>query len=272
VGYYYPEYPDAGTTPQGLQWVLTVMFVGVILGFLVRALVGWRRTGSPLGVLLLVAAAAASLNEGFVDAAGLCWYPVGGQWVGHDTIHSIPLWCVLAYTAYFGGATYVVYEKARAGMSKRSLWIALAIMWASEIAFEITVINMGGYQYFGDQPLSIAGFPIYWLALNFPGLFVTVAILVRMPQLFRGWRILLVLIVPGVTYAFGAFGAGWPVFAALHVHGGASWLVLTLATILTFIIGVTMIAVAIDYIADDGPLGSPAIREATPRAERVTNT
>jgi hypothetical protein len=253
MGYYFPPFPEPGTTPQGLQWVLTTMFIVVIAGFIGRALIGWQRTGSPVGLLLLIGATIASLNEGLVDVAGLCWYPVNGQWVGYNTIHSVPLWCVLAYTAYHGGGAYIVYEKARAGMSRRTLWIALGIMWASEIVFEIAVINLGGYQYFGEQPLSIAGWPIYWLAVNFPGFFVTVAVLVRMPHLLRGWRVVLTMFLPIVTYPLG-FGSGLPVFSALHTRN-PSWVLLNGATALTFAIGITVIALAISVIAEAGPLG-----------------
>jgi hypothetical protein len=210
---------------------------------------------SPIGLLLIVGATVASLNEGFVDAAGLCWYPVDGQWVGHNTIHSIPLWCVLASTAYFGGAAYVLYEKAKEGMSRRALWTTLAVLWASEIVFEIAVINLGGYHYFGEQPLSIAGFPVYWLAVNFPGFFVTVAVLVRMQHLFKGWRVILAALVPIVTYALG-FGSGLPVFAALHTEN-PSWLLLNFATLLSFAIGIMIIALAIHVTAEGGPLGPP---------------
>jgi hypothetical protein len=73
-----------------------------------------------------------------------------------------------------------------------------------------------------------------------------------MPDLFRRWRVLLAALVPVVSYGFGAFGTGWPVFNALHVVGGSAVLV-NLGQVATLALGFAIISVAISRIAIDGP-------------------
>jgi hypothetical protein len=253
VGYNFPAVPG-GQANTTLELALTIGLGLTCVLFAGRALVGWRRTGSPVGLVLLVGGAAASLVEAIVDIAGLCWYPQEGQLQGYATTQGIPLWIVFAYAAYFGGGTYVLSEYARAGITKRALWITLAGLMASEIVFEVTVINLGGYSYFGNQPITLAGMPLFWLTLNFPGMFAAVALMVRLPHLFTGWRVLVAVFLPGIAYALGAFGAGWPVFSAVHVAGP---IVVNLASAVTFALGLWMLSATIPLIAEDGPLGRP---------------
>jgi hypothetical protein len=257
TSYYSPELPDGyNVTSPVTQTVLLALFGVVIAVGAAYTLVRWKQTGSPLGVVLLVGGVVASLNEALVNVAGLCWYPQSGQIVGYTTFLSIPLWSVMAYTSYFGVGTFVLFELARAGASERKLWIVLGGLLVSELIFEPVVIHFGGYRYFGHEPFSLAGMPPYWMATNFAGLFVAVALLLRMPQLFKGWRIVFAVLVPAVTFGLGSFATGWPIFNALHVEG-APPLLLNLAQLLTLAIGAAIAALGIRLTAVDGPRGRP---------------
>lgn len=262
MSYYIPKLPDGynDTNPM-TQTVLLALFGVVVVAGAIWALLRWKQTGSPLGIVLLLGGVIASLNEALVDVAGLCWYPQHGQIVGYRTLLAVPLWNVLAYTAYFGVTTFVLLEIARAGATQRKLWTILGGLLVSELIFEPVVINAGGYVYFGDEPLSLFGMPLYWMATNFSALFFAVALLLRMPHLFRGWRVVFALFVPPVTFGLGSFGAGWAAFSALHVQG-ASWLLLNVAQIVTLAIGAGMAYLGIRLSATDGPLGHPATSDS----------
>jgi hypothetical protein len=257
VGFDLPDTPSGATNISNypVELCLTIGLGLVCLFFLGMAVAGWRRTGSLLGIALLIGGVAAELVDTPIQLSGLEWFPHEGLAYYYEGVQHVPVWNVFAYAAYFGGGTYLLAERARQGLTKRTLWTLLGALWISEIIFEVAVINLGGYSYFGEQPITLFGMPYFWLVTNFPGMLIAVAILVRMPQLFTGWKVIMAVFLPGTTFALGSFGAGWPVFAAIHIFGPVG---VNVAQVITILIGLWMISVTLPLIAANGPLGKPA--------------
>jgi len=266
MDFYFPE-PPGGAMPQTLQTVLIVLLAGSTGAFLVRALVRWRSTGSALGVVLLGGGALASLNEPIIDALGLCWYPREDLISSFETIGPMPLWCFFAYMTYYGGATFLLYERAKKGLTQAQLWKIAGLFLLSEIVFEITVTQLDGYSYYGNQPIEVGGMPVYWMVVNATGFFLAAAILLRAEELFAGRRVLLAALVPPVSYGVGGLGAGWPVFSVLHTEG-ASDVLIEIGALATMGVGLVMTLCVFQLLASDGYL---ARRTSEPRPRASDN-
>jgi hypothetical protein len=223
----------------------------VCAGFAVRAVLNWRSSGSPLALLLLAGGLISTINEAPIDALGLCWYRRPGMLEAYSTIAPVPLWVVLAYGAFFGGAAHLLYVFAKRGLTQRQLWACFGAFVVAEILSEVPDTALHLYSYYGHQPFKIGGMPLYWVALNGPGLFITAAVLLRLPKRFTGWRVLTALALPSMTYAIGGFASGWPVFSVLHMRH-ASGLLVQLAGVATIGLGLLLLSFVIPILASDG--------------------
>ncbi|EHB56468.1 hypothetical protein MycrhDRAFT_3662 [Mycolicibacterium rhodesiae JS60] len=104
---------------------------------------------------------------------------------------------------------------------------------------EMVILPTNLYYYFGYQPWSFRGMPLFWLAINFAGTTLTAAVLAVTWHYWTGYRQALVLLLPATTQILGSYFVGLPVFAALHSDaphfmiwlGGGLSIVLGLAAI-----------------------------------------
>jgi hypothetical protein len=206
------------TFPDAHVWADRVIWA-VALGLLVYALRDWRRTGSPIGVVLMAGGALAYFNESVDDVLGLVHHPRPGQNVVLDTIGAVPMWGLPTYIIFFGAIAFVfLRELERGGFRPRLYWAGIAITFVVDLALEMPLLWADGglYQYYGDTPMTIARFPLYWLLINTPGPLLCATILYAAPGYFRGWRAPLVVLVPFVADAACSIVAGLPIYTALH--------------------------------------------------------
>jgi hypothetical protein len=252
VGFYFPTAPSLHLTPQTLQLILTILFATVCVAFLLFAIHRARVGGSLLGLALLIGGLIASINEAPIDALTLCWYPRGNLIKAYNTIAPIPLWVALAYMAFMGGVAYVLLLRARKGVTNTQLWAYFGVFILSDFVVELPVVNLHDYAYYGGQPLDVAHVPLYWPFLNGPGIYVTVALLLRAPQAFRGWRVLLAAALPAMTYAAGSAASGWPVFTVLHMKSRPE-LINQAAGLLSVGLGLLVLSIVIPMIANGAP-------------------
>jgi hypothetical protein len=208
---------DAAMPAAGTVWA--AVFGCMVVAFLVAATIAWRRTGSPVGILLLVGGALAVTNEVIIDELGLIWHHAIGQFTVFETFgRPIPLWALFAHTAYFGGltwlfATYLYRRPTRAG-----IWKAVAALLASNAALDIAILATDVYSYYGHPPFSIGGFPLYFVLVNGGGVLLSAVTLVTAPELFAGQRRWAIPILPIGTQLGSAGLIGMPVFSALHTN------------------------------------------------------
>lgn len=207
--------PTEMTTPQTVQTVATAI-IGAVLGLMVLgALILWRRAGSPAALLVLLGGFICSFNEEMVDILGLCYFPKDG-WTVHEMWgRPIPLWVVLAYSAFFGGLTYLSVLALQRGLSYRGMWLAIGGVWVADILIEIPTLASDLYTYYGDQTYQIAGFPLNWLLINGLGSLLAAVIIHRFSWALTGVRQLLLLVIPFASY-LSSWAVAMPHFAALN--------------------------------------------------------
>lgn len=218
-----PPYMVFPRVPQTIAEIVLWIGVVALVAFAVRQ---WRRTGSPLGLVLLAGGGIALFNEPLDDILGLVYHPRPGQDVVFETMGPIPHWGLPTYIIFFGGIAYVLLlELRRLTFTPRAFWTGIAITFVADLLIELPLLHFRLYTYFGygQVPMSIGGFPLYWLFINTTGPILCAAILFAVPGYFTGWRAPLVLFLPLVTDAGCSAAVGLPVYNALHVPGASAW-------------------------------------------------
>lgn len=214
----FPEAPHTVFPDTAHQWADAVIWA-VALGFLVYCVREWRRTGSPLAVILFIGGAIAYLNEPIDDVLGLVHHPRPGQNVVLDTIGPVPMWGLPTYIIFFGGIPYVFLRALqRKSFTLKAFWGGLLITFVLDLLIEIPLLRADLYEYYsyGSVPMAVAEFPLYWLFINTTGPILCAAILFALPGYFSGWRAPFLLLLPLVTDAACSVAVGLPVYSVLH--------------------------------------------------------
>jgi hypothetical protein len=196
------------------QEIITIALAAVVAGFVVAALVSWYRIKQPTFLLLLGGGYICSFNEPLIDFLCHCFFPADG-WTGHTVFNrSIPIWVILAYVVFYGGLTYLLSVAFKNGVTRRTLWIAIGVWAALNLAMEIPLLQSNLYVYYGDQPFVVGGFPLSQLVFNAFGSLLGAVTITRLSWLFTGARRLLLLVVPFVTF-MSSWAVGMPLFLVL---------------------------------------------------------
>jgi len=215
-----PPAPDT-TFPSAHVWADIAIWT-VAIGFLVYCVVDGRRTRSPLGIVLFAGGAIAYLNEPVDDILGLVHHPRPGQNVVLDTIGPVPMWGLPTYVIFFGAISYVFLREIQTkGFSLRVFWTGIVITFAIDLLIELPLLYADGglYQYYGETPMTVFRFPIYWLLINTTGPILCAAILHAVRDHFRGWRAPFLLLLPLMCDAGCSIVVGLPIYSALHAPG-----------------------------------------------------
>lgn len=211
----YPQPPVDMTVPETTEAVITVVLGCIVAAVFVGTLVYWRRTGSPLALILTLGGVLCSFNEPLVDTIGHVWFPQDSIMTWEFFGRGVPLWVVFSYTLFFGTAAFIQVTVMRSNISRKTVWIGMVVFWVANMCLEIPILLMDVYQYYGDQPFEIGGFPIAWATINDVGDFMAaVLVLYALPYL-RGGRQWLLIVVPFFTYA-ASLALSMPYFLALN--------------------------------------------------------
>jgi hypothetical protein len=170
-----------------------------------------------------------------------------------------PLFDLLGYALYIGFGGWAVCELLRAGHGRRGIWLSFAFWGVLDLALELPFLHWGMYRYYGHQPFSVGGFPLYWVFMNGTvpvlsgvGMYVAVE---RWPFGTPGvwWRVAIVPSVAGVLL----FVPVSPVAAALHADV-AGWVRDGAAIISAAISLATVHWIAGQFAPATRPLPAPA--------------
>jgi hypothetical protein len=217
----------------------------LVVAFVAYAAIEIGRHRSFTLALLLVGGAISYLNEPIDDVLGLVWHPEVDQWTVLDTFSRVPLWGLGIYIVFFGGMPYLILKKLRAGMTRRDLWRWVGVLIVVDVVVELPILYFGIYQYYGNPPMEVAGFPVYWIFINAVGPLALAVLLLAAGDTFTGWRTAYLLLLPMVCNAAGSVAVGWPVYSALNA--GAGPLVTWAAAGLTIAIGLAILDLLITY-------------------------
>jgi hypothetical protein len=215
-----------------------------------------RRTGRPVGFLLLLAGMATVVNEPVVDILGLCWFAANGAIPLFKAWGvTIPAFMLPVYCWYVGGQALFAYASIERGVTTAGLfrlygWFALV-----NVLLEVPGLNLGIYAYYGQQPFELLRFPLWWPICNALMPIVMAALTFRLlPHLSGAGCLLIVLLGPmaaGMTN--GAIAV--PVWVALN--GGAPLWGTSLAAVVSLCLGLTLAFLLSRIVAIDAEPAPP---------------
>ncbi|WP_372787830.1 hypothetical protein [Paraconexibacter sp.] len=77
-----------------------------------------------------------------------------------------PLFDMLGYALFIGFGGYLLLTQLRAGHGARAVYGTFLLWGVTDLLLEVPFLQWDLYQYYGDQPMEIGGFPLHWVVLN----------------------------------------------------------------------------------------------------------
>ncbi len=208
-----------------------------------------RRSGSTAGFLLLLAGAAAVLNEPVVDILGLCWFAANGAIPLFKAWGvTIPAFMLPVYCWYVGGQALFAYTAIERGVTTPRLFQLYGLFAVVNVLLEVPGLNLGIYAYYGRQPFELLRFPLWWPICNALMPIVMAALAFRLMPHLRGFGCLAIVMLGPMAAGMTNGAIAIPVWVALNADAPlwATWLAglvslclgLTLAFLVTRIVAV----------------------------------
>jgi hypothetical protein len=220
----FPLSPPRGLHPaHGAEAAVTIAAILVFLCLLAVVARYARCDRELIGVLIMVGAVIAVVNDPLVEVAGRCFFYTKLP-VFNTMGRQMPLWGPFAYGILFGTETFLLYRLAAIGrLDLRRLRLIIASTFLLDIAIEIPALQTHVYVYYGLQPFKLAGFPLYWVFINTPAVVFGAALLHRQRHWFTGPRRLAALLVPVLAVPTAFYTAGLPVLVAMNTTLPSAW-------------------------------------------------
>jgi hypothetical protein len=251
-----PPPVELALTPLDNQVGLWLMGICTVFA-LIAARFAWgvyRKTGSPILLLIILGGAVTNLAEPFVDLVGACWHPEIGQITLFEHMErKMPLWLFFPYVAYFGAQAMALYHVLSTGASKRTMWLWFVIPVIADIVLEESLLSFSDnlYVYYGNQPLRFHLFPLWWAAANTIGIYISAVVLTLFTPILKGWRLAFVPLCTLLCYA-GATGiVALP--AVIVINTDLPFWATQLGGVLTFAFAALVVAASTQLIATDAP-------------------
>jgi hypothetical protein len=244
--------PVVPVNPLG-QLLETVGCYGAALVlFAVAIRRSWR--GQYLGLGCLLGAAVLSLGEAIYDKVYHLVFYTEGQWTFWTALGvPQPVWVIAAYVLAYGcGGWWVAERVSRGGVTRRALAMMTAWIWLACTIFETAAFHLGAYEYFGDQPLRVLGFP-WWITMANAAFIVSTGIAVGgLQPILRNTRAAVQVVLPAVLYPVAFCGITYGTsFAAVDVlnTGLASGPWMTAAAVAANLLTLLALLLAVDLLS-----------------------
>lgn len=205
--------------PDSALIVYTVLMIVLTTGFFAWWLASRteRRIGPALP-FLLIGGALSGLMEAWLDNVVLVgWPPEQNLPVIHAFDRSVPMFVPIGYAWFCGGLVYILARTyQRNGITAKNVWV----LYGAVVVVDFVAIGLshwlGILEFFGDPPMSILGFPLWWAAID--GLQVVlggVAALLLLDHL-RGMAQAWLVLLPSIVLGAAAGIVGWPISTAIN--------------------------------------------------------
>jgi len=142
-----------------------------------------------------------------------------GQRVAFESLGQMVPWhAAISYTFYFGLAYLLLVPAFRERrFTARAVWGILLGVTASAWLYEVPLIRIGLWKYYGEQPYQVFGVqPFYWSAASMAMLLVPTTLIARYEDYLKGWRKILIMPLAPIGAIGGAAGTCWPIWFALN--------------------------------------------------------
>ncbi|MBA2279959.1 MAG: hypothetical protein H0W25_01810 [Acidimicrobiia bacterium] len=260
-----PQPPEQLTMSLGWERLYTGACLMAFLAMSANAFRLWRAQRDTIPLLLIAGGALCVFLEPMVDVLGLCWYPRGSSFEIFELLgRPIPFLVLPGYTFFMGGLTVIALHRLEV-VGPKGLLQLYPVMILLELPFEILAVRTEVYVYYGQQPLRIIDFPVWWLFVN-TMVPVIAAVLLRAmrPWLVGPVALIVIPFLPAVDAGVNA-ALAWPTWTVLNSDVPTA--VTQLAGLLTC--GMAVGALVLLVRALEGRLGpAAAAGTTTPDSER----
>ena len=216
-----PPPPVDMVMPPVNDTIATADFVllAIVAFFVVRET---RRTNSMVPIFILLGAALSSMQEPIYDIVGAVWYPHHGAAAYTRAFNvSIPMWLIPGYAWYIGGLGNFMYRKIRDGVTPGKLYLYYFLFWVANFLLEMPGLNLHIYQYYGEQPFKVLGFPLWMAMTNALMPLMIGALFNSLRDVLVGPTALLTIVIIPMVVGATQIAAGWPTWLALN-NGSSS--------------------------------------------------
>jgi hypothetical protein len=197
--------------------VYTVLMAIVTVGMLCWWALSDERRRGPALPLLLAGGALSVICEPVYDNLVLFWYPPHQQLSAfHVFGRTVPICVVIGYAWFCGGLPYLAARLFGRGISARGLWmLAGAVLILDFVAIGLTSwIDIAGF--YGGQPFDVAGYPLWWGAVDIFNVIVAGAVVQYLLPRLTGARRLYLVLVPTLVVGAAMGAVAGPVAIALN--------------------------------------------------------
>jgi hypothetical protein len=142
-----------------------------------------------------------------------------GQQVAFEALGQLVPWhAAISYIFYFGFAyLYLIPAFKERRYSARTIWTILAVVIVSAWLYEVPLILIGLWKYYGEQPFQIFGVqPFYWAIASGVMLLVPTALIALFSPRLQGWRSILIVPLAPMGSVAAAAATCWPIWFALN--------------------------------------------------------
>lgn len=230
---------DVVSNPPAVELTFTLACAAVVVIGLVAMLVHWRRSGSPVGVLVLVGGMLACVQEPMVDTLGNMYIPPSHYTLFTTYGREMPWFAPFGYGLYFGIPMFLYIRAAQRGAGRAYFQKLFAGSFALEMVFELIAVNGNFYTYYGEQPFRLFGLPLHWMTLNMAAAWVAGAAVYKALPHLAGWRMAAVPLITLCCVTCSYYAQGWPIFSVLHASAPSPVLA-GVASLATAVLGVAI--------------------------------
>ncbi|MBI3216245.1 MAG: hypothetical protein HYZ38_20710 [Mycobacterium sp.] len=216
-----PEMPIR-EAPQGALIAYTVLMILITLGFFIWWGVHERKRGPAL-VLFLIGGALSGLMEPWLDNVVLVGYPpdqITPTFAAFERV--VPIFVPIGYAWFCGGLLYLLYRAFTKEFTARRIWALYGIIAVIDFIAIGLSAWIGILEFFGDPPMKIAGFVVWWAAIDALQVVLGATLAVFLVPALRGAQRLWLILIPSVALGAAAGIVGWPISTALN-SGWPMW-------------------------------------------------
>lgn len=202
--------------PQAALWVYTILMCLVTAGFFLWWLVSERKHGPALPILL-IGGALSGFMEPFLDNVVLVGYPMDQHtpfFVAFE--RPVPVFVIIGYAWFCGGLLYILARVFQKRLSTHKIWALYGVIAVIDFVAIGLSAWLGILVFFGDPPLMIAKFPIWWASIDGLNVVLGGTLACFLVDQLRGLNQLWLLLLPSVVLGAAAGIVGWPISTAIN--------------------------------------------------------
>jgi hypothetical protein len=197
--------------------IYTVLMALITLGFLLWWAFSSERKRGPALPLLLIGGALSGLMEPWLDNVVLVGWPIDQitpYFVAFE--RPVPNFVIIGYAWFCGGLLYLLYRAFHHEFSARRIWSLYCVIAA--VVFLAIGLSawLGILVFYGDPPMKVAGFVIWWAAIDALQVVLGATLAYFLIPRLRGLSQLWLILIPSVVLGAAAGIVGWPISTALN--------------------------------------------------------